>query len=433
MPEPDEDELARFGRFVGRWLKANITPYEGTRDPVALFEWWLDQTDYTEDRKDQLRTIAEKQHYGPPSRKVASKVKSFIKLESYDEPKEARWINSRIDEFKAFAGPYFKIVENILFARPEFIKHIPVPDRPALISAMKKAGLRYFSTDFTAYESHFTPKFMWLCECQLYLHVLGDNAISRFMCDVITGENNLRTRSGLKFKVNGRRMSGDMCTSLGNGFSNLMLALYVAYRISGDIDPELHGFQAFVEGDDGLFACPYELEMSWYTKLGFTIKMDEVSSPEEASFCGLLCSPDGAVIKDPRRVFRTFGWTSSFINAGPQIMDSLLKSKALSLCYELPQCPILGQLGRSALSAVENIELTHRHDTYRKVPLSFKVEPFNPSPMTRLFFEAQFGITPQQQIAAEEAIRHGDNARVSEIVRPTSSDWWYSTRYLEVG
>lgn len=366
-----------------------------------------------------------------PDKRQSSKVKSFIKLESYDEVKEARWINSRVDDFKAFAGPYFKIVEDVLFARPEFIKHVPVPDRPALINAMEQAGLKYYSTDFTAFESHFTPEFMRACECKLYTHVLGDNVYSRYMNDVITGNNVLKTRLGMTFQVQGRRMSGDMCTSLGNGFSNLMLAYFVYYSASGKID--LEGFTAYVEGDDGLFASPVPLTGDMYLPLGFTIKMDEIRSPREASFCGLLCSPDNCVIKDPRRVFRSFGWTSSFIDAGPAIMDSLLKSKALSLCYELPQCPILGVLGRVALRKTQKTKLTHRHESYRETPLNFEIPEFAPSQETRDFFAQQFSISAELQLEVEEAIVRGDMETVSGLIPPTPDDTWYTSSYIELG
>lgn len=80
-------------------------------------------------------------------------------------------------------------------------------------------------------------------------------------------------------------MSGDMCTSLGNGFSNKMKAEFLAYKAGGTID-------GFVEGDDGLFVTNFELRSSDYEKLGFTIKIEEIADPCEASFCGMIFGED---------------------------------------------------------------------------------------------------------------------------------------------
>ena len=95
----------------------------------------------------------------------------------------------------------------------------------------------------------------------------------------------------LKYSVTGTRMSGDICTSLGIGFSNLVMNLFVASKCGATI-------KGFVEGDDGIFVCPegWTPNSFWIERLGFKIKMETHTDWTRASFCGNLVSADGAVI-----------------------------------------------------------------------------------------------------------------------------------------
>lgn len=364
-----------------------------------------------------------------PSLKDCQHIAAFIKLESYPEFKEARWINSRVDEFKVFSGPFFKAIEEELYKNPWFIKHTPVPERPKIINGLYKAGLRYYENDFKAFESHFTAEFMAAAELQLYSHALQKYPReSDFICKVISGTNKLRTRAGIKFEIDARRMSGDMCTSLGNGFSNLMLILFIVAEKHGSVS-------GLVEGDDGLFATDVEITSEDYANLGFTVEINEVSHPSDAHFCGCTCSEEGHVIKNPRRVFQTFGWTHSCVHAGNSIMDQLLRSKALSLCYELPQCPILGLLGRVALQITEGLTARREDQTWQPYPEDYAgpTGVFNPSAESRLKMERLYNISIPTQILAEKAITDHDMVLLSQLIPPNRDNLDYCARYIEVG
>jgi hypothetical protein len=352
-----------------------------------------------------------------------------VKLESYPTWKEARWINSRSDAFKVYSGPAFKAIEEQLYQNPWFIKHIPVPDRPALVLGLAQAGMRYYENDFKAFESHFTPQVMNACECLLYRHCLQQYPeLANVICETLTGKNCLSTRAGVRAQVNGRRMSGDMCTSLGNGFTNLMLVLFIVEQKGGIV-------RGFVEGDDGLFATTVELSASDYSNLGFEVEIKEIPHPCQGHFCGMTMTSSLEVLKDPRRVFQQFGWTSSFIGAGNQIMDELLRSKALSLCYELPQCPIVGVLARTALALTEGISIAHHTSAYREVPEDFTgpTGPFAPSAEARQLVAELFHISQDQQLLAEEAIANHDMDQLALIIPPSSEVSTYYDRYIELG
>ena len=427
LPNASRSLYRELSCFVDKWLSQHLSPLKKDYLDQASFEEWLSLTNYNEARKDELRKARESTRGRLPPERACSKVKSFIKLESYPEVKEARWINSRVDIFKVWSGPIFKAIENEVYKYPAFIKHTPVPDRPKKIASLIHTGCHYYSTDYTAFESHFTKKLMNACELRLYRYMMGNSKASPFICNVISGINRLRTRSGLAFELEARRMSGDMCTSLGNGFTNLMLALFLAYKKKGHLE-------GFVEGDDGIFATDVELTAKDYEELGMTIKIVNVDTPLKASFCGMLCSPDLNVIKDPVGVISSFGWTSSFIQANDNIMWSLLKSKSLSLCYEMPQCPILGILGRTCLREANKQhikEVKQAYDGYHElVPSDYDVPEFNPSLSTRLFFEQQFNISVSTQYVIEGMIDQLQMDRAALLI-PSSKDLtWYADKYV---
>lgn len=421
VPPSNKGFLKRFRTFVKGFLDSNV-PRARSMD----FEEWLEGTSYNQQRKDQLREAHNSLRGGRPSRHQASHIDTFVKSEFYPTWKHARMINSRADVFKAWSGPRFKAIEEAVYNLPEFIKHVPVPDRPAKIAALKQAGRRYYQTDFTAFESHFTPEVLDACECQLYRHCLRDDVDVEFLCSVIRGTNRMRTRTGVRAEVEGRRMSGDMCTSLGNGFTNLMLAKFLIAEKHGNL-------AGFVEGDDGLFCTDVELCSADYAKLGFTIKIEEVPDPCEASFCGMVFSDSGEIIREPRRFLMGFGWTQSFINAGPQIMDELLRAKALSTAYETPQCPIVGAFARYALKHTSHVHPRFVQDGFHQaLPDVVNVPEFRPSSDTRQLFEHLYGVSVSAQLAIEDAVEHGDFAMVASLLPPTSVQSDYCSKYVIV-
>lgn len=441
VPEPDPVLLAEFAAFCK--VEAEKLPIV---DPMD-FDTWINSTSYNQARKDELARANESNRGGPPPVSVAQKVAAFVKTEFYCALKHCRWIASRCDRFKVFAGPAAKTVESVIYEMPEFIKHTPVPERPAKVKALVQAGRRYYLTDFTAFESHFVPKVMMACECIFYSWILQRWSGLPAMIRTLTGTNKLRTPIGVRGQLYGRRMSGEMFTSVGNGITNLMLAKFIAHKQG----KELLGF---VEGDDGLFATDAVLTADLYKQLGFTIKIVEVDNPCTAipvdpgveagsmAFCGLIFSPDGSILKDYRKFFQGFGWTSSFITAGDKVMAQLLRCKALSACYETPQCPIIGAMARYALRCTRGVlvssvvEEQWRHDHYNAQGVDFRDErnipKFEPSWYARDLYARIFGINEDLQLRVEAAIEAGDFSLVGELLPAPQCVATYADRYVVV-
>lgn len=345
--------------------------------------------------------------------KKEKKCKSFIKEETYPEPKHYRTINSRSDQAKLTFGPILKPVEKEVFKFPYFIKYIPVPERPGfLFNLLFRPGAKYLISDYTAYESHFTEKVMKNVEMKLYRHMLqnvpGAQSILQDLEDCLCGTNYCQFKHFIGV-VLATRMSGEMCTSLGNGFTNWCLMEFAAFK---------HGttVTGVVEGDDGIFTFENNIipEESFFANLGWTVKLEQVSSLSEAGFCGMYFDPkDLIVTADPREPLASFGWfPTKYIKAKETRWLELLRSKSYSLAYQYAGCPILQSLGHYGLRCTKHVDLRRYLNKDRNIsawdkeqlleamahPIGKKIIPHT----TRLLVEQQFGISVRSQLVIEE-------------------------------
>lgn len=280
------------------------------------------------------------------------------------------------------------------------------------------------------------------CEFQLYEYmleeVMSEDDLKRMLATL--GGTNVLNFRGVRAKIKARRCSGELFTSLGNGFSNLMLILYIASEHGCDPD-DLDGL---VEGDDGLFALPFKPTVEEWGGLGFTIKeVHEYTDPGHAHFCGMIFSKSGQIIRDPIRFFQKFGWTHSDLFAGPAIMKGLLRAKALSAMYETPNCPLVAAVARHAIDLTEGVAPRVVEDGYHDysfIDSYNKSEIPEPAPTadTRQLFFEKFGVPPEEQVKIENLARRGDlsllNTVVERLLSPQQrrDNYWYRVRYVRV-
>lgn len=393
LSAPKLGKLQQLKVFVKKWLKDNLT----IPNRYLNLEEWLASTNYNENRKDQLRTAASLNlPNGEPSLNSRHRVESHAKHESYPTYKNARSINARPDSFKAWFGPLCKTMEKIVYATPYFVKHLTPDERKLRIRELELLNYKHvMATDFTAFESHFTPEIMDVLEFQLYDYLLLPTD-AKLLRDVIGGKNRMKMRTGFSATCVGRRMSGEMSTSLGNGFSNLMLALFLAHE-------KKCNFDGLVEGDDGLFVCDQLFTKQDYADLGFTIKIETPPNVHEAQFCGLLLSDDYHTLKDPKRVLQKFAWCDKYQDSKRSVHLGLLRAKAISLAYEAGQCPILAAIAETILLDTDGIKPLFIEDAYhQKVPLT---QVLTPTMNDRVCFERHFGITVEVQLLVEDLVR----------------------------
>lgn len=401
--------LTEFGEFVDNWLIENLIPLVSDSD--CSVENWLNNTNYPEWRKSKLREIHEQSNGILHSKDLV--IKSFIKDETYPSYKYPRAINSRTDAFKIRVGPIFKLIENQIYKLHWFIKHVPVDERCNVIrNDCYQDGATIIGTDYTAFEAIFIKLMMMSCEMKLYKYMtkeLPDQEWYKLVESTLTGKNKCVFKHFTCY-VNATRMSGEMCTSLGNGFTNLMIFLFTAYKNN------LKSVKGKVEGDDGIFTfygkCPGE---DWFSRMGVIIKIVEYQELSLGSFCGILCDQEDMInITDPIAACLDFGWTTGkYAPAGDKKLAQLLRAKAMSLAYQYPGCPILDALSKYGLRMTEGVNYKLNLDPYKTQSFELMYAKFGEKfprvevkYRTRLLVEQLFKIPVLVQISFEKYLNN---------------------------
>lgn len=298
-------------------------------------------------------------------------VSAHVKDETYAEFKPVRMINAREDWAKAFLGPIFNSIEHAVCKLPWFIKYIPVCDRPrAIYNKIYAEGARYVCTDYSSFEAHFTPAMMWAMEDPLYEFMLSQIPKEQhdMFLDVwrstVCGTNVVDIKGLFTAELQGTRMSGEMNTSLGNGWCNLVLFMFALFENGATWDDIFENCPGYVEGDDGIFRVsdklsPSSAQMEFY---GFKLKIDTVDDICEASFCGQVFHPSDMInVTDPISVLMKLSWISRrYIECSKQTSKELLKAKALSTLYQYNGCPIITSACTSILRQMKTTRLSSR-------------------------------------------------------------------------
>jgi hypothetical protein len=288
----------------------------------------------------------------------------------------------------------------------------------AIYERLFHPGAEYHYTDYTSFESHFKEIIQESIEQRLYLYMTKNLpatrlVVSRFL-DIKAGDQNLSFKMFI-CKLVAFRCSGEMDTSLGNGFSNLMLWLYASY-LKGCPEEKISGF---FEGDDGLCrndgpAPTKEL----FADLGFTIKVEKTKRLSEASFCGQVYDiEDLAVVTDVREQVCRVGWTNKkYVLAGDEVRNELLRARGYSLLYQYTNCPVLGPLGAKIIemtsgirvrqSIIDQLDSWERDKYYEAVSwlMSHRLPVPKIGENTRCLVERLYGITVLEQLTIEKSI-----------------------------
>lgn len=414
-PVVDRRMLRRFREFVRLYLRVHARKHGlEPLSRIKSFDEWVEGINHPAWRKDELREAKLRVEQGVNPRELF-KNKYHGKIEHLEGAKENRGINARVDEAKVLFGPAISSVEDEVYSKiPEFVKHIPICKLASRIAqTCRRIGPEHIiATDYTSFEGHFSPELIRAAECQLYSYMLKhtDPGLARTLSDVLSGVNLCESKK-LTFSVEGCRMSGDMMTSLGNGFTNLMIIKFISQELGSEIC-------GFVEGDDGLFLVKGKVPTAdWYEKLGFSIKIDVHLDPHLASFCGQVFDADtGDLVIDPIYTCLTVGWTlADQRHGGSDLMMQLLRSKGISLAYQAPRCPVIGSLARCILRLTSGYEA--KTETFHGMPdwwqnrllggnavLSDEIYDklsVGPSPGSREVMSKAFGVCEDDQVELE--------------------------------
>jgi hypothetical protein len=312
-----------------------LKPIECT-ELITPRQWINEFSPYTEKEKkaavELLDSLPQDSMGFPKLRSRDFKSKIFCKREFYPSVKPPRWILPHKVVVKAVYGAIFKSIEKQVYQLPMFVKHVPRHELANFI--LDKLDNRVFVTDYTSFECSFDRRVM-LIEMQWYAKCLKNFPHLYDKVKAYLLRRNVLTFKGMRCRVNGRRLSGAMNTSLGNGIANFVLTNYMC-KVSG-----FHITGQVFEGDDGIFSgvgTPPTAALA--EDCGLLLKIEETDLTR-ASFCGLIFDRKSKqCIKDVLHTLLRFPWSTSQ-RMLKRDLSGLLRSKALSLFYELPACPIL--------------------------------------------------------------------------------------------
>lgn len=302
----------------------------------------------------------------------------FKKREFYTEHKTSRAICPRggydhKDVYKTIVGPATAAMQDLCYSHKHFIKHVPVPERPKFIEEnVYIPGWYCYSSDYTSFEGTIYKPLQDVCEMVFYEHMLStqDPTIMTW----IRCQNAFLHVEAKGFTCDSEmspRMSGEMCTSLGNGITNWELFNFICH---------LQGAQCrgIVEGDDGLFMTDKPINIEPLTRLGMIIKLVREPQTNLASFCGNIYDlKTYTVISDPLVHSAAFGMSTAAVGCSQDTLEALTYSKALSLLYCFKGCPILRSLARRAIRTVAPTPERAKHLRLKVVHLLDKTNVFN--------------------------------------------------------
>jgi len=434
-PTIDRSKLKRLRDYVDMYYTNHLSPLDPNADTSV--EAWLAKTNYPQWRKDEL--LAAWKSCPNPFDKKYWTVKSFGKDETYVAYKHERGINARSDVFKCLVGPIFHLIEEQVYKLPQFIKHVPVAERANYIyDRLYSPGAFYGQSDFETFEALFVKDIMCNVEIPMYKYMTAAlpeaNWFAKICDEVLAGENDCRYRD-FRVILNAVRMSGEMCTSLGNGWSNLMFNGFVAQ------EKGCHYFDGVVEGDDGLFrfegAVPTTRD---YTEIGLKIKLEIVDDISHASFCGIVFAPeDRNNLADPWKVMANFGWTSQrYERCRPGVLKALLRAKALSLAHAYPGAPVIQALAHFGLRATSDVKrmrvlkAVNRRGAMSAWMRDWVVDALNRGEpakrsvgiASRLVVEEVFGMPVSQQLSIERYLDGISEIRPMNIPLDGVPDSW---------
>lgn len=414
----DHNLILEFKSFCQSYIHRNFTPLDNIEfDHELTDRYWLDGSKYTINQKQNFHNLLERLKNEPVRYGPLLAMNSFIKQETYDEVKFPRIINSRSDAFKVITAPLIKQIEQQVY-NEHYIKHkTPIEVRDRMIQ-MTQLFDNFYETDYTSFEQSFTNDVADACERELLLYMTKANRFVHTLIKMVYSSDSLNRCYAKNFSgsVPGSRMSGEMWTSLCNGFTNQMLIEFMHHKWKQSNIHSLGKIDYIVEGDDGFIATDHDLDLSITRRLGFILKCECVHSINDCSFCGLSCGPQGQIMPNFWNTINNIGISYSPLLKSKKRFNRnrllLLKAKMQSCLACSIGCPILQPLALHYIESLNNLEVPYNEKYYdwweiHCLDIDRSIRNFHVmdiTPEMRAFFADRTGIPISVQIRFEAII-----------------------------
>lgn len=378
-PRIDRGLMKEFRSFVRLFCRKNFRDLQLTLDDDVSIRTWLEGSSYTASQKTVILRDFERfldRHRVDDAGHISVHT-SFTKQENPDIGlsdstfidnaeeafKNSRNIQGASNVSKVIFNPVFNVIADKIFhwVNPAlgycpFAKSCPVNEIPKYITEnLMMVGQRNNATDHTAFEAHTSIQAMMACELQVYWYMIKRMPWAwrwmTLLLHTMTDEIQCRFRS-VKLTIHDSRMSGDGCTSLGNGLTNYLLLEFAAYRSRTSC-------RMLIEGDDGIFTASSSFPgRDFFSLLGFNVKMTNSVQLNEVGFLSMVWHPETLhPMRDIRSVISRFGLSfSQARHGGDRVCAGLLRAKAFSLLALYPHEPVLNVLASRVLDLTRSVK-----------------------------------------------------------------------------
>lgn len=350
-------------------------------------------------------------------------VKMFVKIEKWPsdtrdrrgKPLAPRAIQYRSTRYTAELSKHLKPIERIVFANHErvdkspFMKGLDSFKRAERILAMDKwSDTVYVCIDHSKFDAHQTIP--WLrAEHAFYRWLNTDPELAELLKVQLV--NRCRSSAGIRYVSNGKRMSGEYNTGLGNNVNNLAILHYLCAPM-GSYGKD---FDFVLDGDDSVIALSRKRlhELGDIPKrcleVGMSTKLEEVTEDvHELQFCQCrlvyVGSGQPRMVRTPMRAISRGACTVKRLASGEvrRLMSSI-GSCELACNYGVPimqsfaLCMIRNAAGAKPLYTKE----TSFRMGQENVDWQASVKPQPVTEVARASFASAFGYTPGEQVELE--------------------------------
>jgi hypothetical protein len=281
-----------------------------------------------------------------------------------------------------------------------------------------------FDCDASRFDMH-VSRIMLTIEHLVYLYAYVHNPE---LADLLRKQLHNRGRSfgGLKYRTNGKRMSGDINTGLGNTIIMLFIFIffvsYTNYKYLADGGGYVNGkfltwngkWDFICDGDDSVFfteRCNEEMFAAEFPdfakRLGFNMTVGTpVYEIEHVNFCQsnpVYIDGEYVLVRNPRKAL-----SGALCSKRP-----LRNAKEVSNhCWAVGKCelalgqgmPIMQEFARACIRSgtpTKSFDSVRFELSYRYWHINHDVKPKSVSAATRLSYERAFGVTIAQQLHLE--------------------------------
>lgn len=438
--------LRRTARRIARRLPA-----------VAPWEWHQMPNHYTGQKRERyLRAVEDVLRSGYTKRDAV--VTCFVKFEKLSGSKknpDPRAIQFRHPRYCVALGRFLKPMEEYLYnligdgttlpATRVIGKGLSMNDRAGLLAAKLSAfsNPRIISLDASRFDLHVHLELLRI-EHEVYLAMNNDPEFAELLSWQL--HNIGITNLGIKYKVKGRRMSGDMNTALGNC---LLMVIMVATFMEGKT------FDILDDGDDCLLIVEEEdLEFVLtravpdFLEFGMEIKIENIAETLEGiEWC--QCRPIKVThdtvrfVRNPHKVLSTaLGGTKYFVQEGARrkLVNTIgMAELVLNLGVPVLQEFAMALMRNAATDKV--LSLTHLEAYFHRLKGELKamnlkqLKRLNPAPITdeaRQSFALAFDMPVVEQLQLENflsrwAFKFADEQKLTAEL--DVSEWETNIKY----